>query len=214
MYITLNNEQIVFNFNPYPHIRVSGPDSLYYVELREYKKNEDQSLYVEGYKISSGFVPRWRVDFTCPIEFYGDFEIQISKYISGYGLSKIFVHRFNDYGKSVLFNLITKDIEEARIWVDRIKLYQKIHGCRISINSDFEEINKSFESYYHTNGIDFYKTYNIGRFPKTSSDFRTMDHRKEGLIWYGNWKTFWSYQHPRKWTDLTSQEIVDDILGL
>ena len=111
-------------------------------------------------------------------------------------------------------DLITKDIEEARIWVDRIKLYQKIHGCRISINSDFEEINKSFESYYHTNGIDFYKTYNIGRFPKTSSDFRTMDHRKEGLIWYGNWKTFWSYQHPRKWTDLTSQEIVDDILGL
>ena len=133
---------------------------------------------------------------------------------SDLGLSKIFVHRFNDYGKSVLFNLITKDIEEAQIWVDRIKLYQKIHGCRISINSDFEEINKSFESYYHTNGIDFYKTYNIGRFPKTSSDFRTMDHRKEGLIWYGNWKTFWSYQHPRKWTDLTSQEIVDDILGL
>ena len=57
-------------------------------------------------------------------------------------------------------------------------------------------------------------TYNIGRFPKSSTDFRTVDHRKEGLIWYGNWKTFWSYQHPRVWTDLTSQEIVDDILGL
>lgn len=214
MYITLNNEQIVFNFNPYPKIRIAGPDKLYYVELREYKKNEDQSLYVEGYKVSTGSVPRWRTDFSVPIEFYGDFEIQISKYVQGYGMSKIFVHRFNDYGKSVLFNLVTKNLEEAWLWTERIKIYQKIHGCRVCIKSDFDEINKSFESYYHTHGIDYYKTYNIGRFPKTSTDFRTVDMRKEGFIWYGNWKTFWSYQHPRIWTDLSSQEIVDDILGL
>jgi hypothetical protein len=41
-----------------------------------------------------------------------------------------------------------------------------------------------------------------------------LDHRMEGVIWYGNWKTFWSYQHPRPWKTLSSQEIVDDILGL
>ena len=41
-----------------------------------------------------------------------------------------------------------------------------------------------------------------------------MDSNKEGVIWYGNWKTFWSYQHPRLWKNLSSQEIVDDILGL
>ena len=47
-----------------------------------------------------------------------------------------------------------------------------------------------------------------------SNDFKTVDPRKDGLIWYGNWKTFWSYQHPRNWANLSSQEIVDDILGL
>jgi hypothetical protein len=36
----------------------------------------------------------------------------------------------------------------------------------------------------------------------------------EGVIWYGNWKTFWSYQHPRLWKNLSSQQIADDILGL
>lgn len=214
MYITLNSEQIVFNVNPSVHVRVGGPDKLYYVELREYKKNEDQSLYVEGYKISSGSYPRWRVDFSCPIEFYFDFEIQIFKYVPDYGMSKIFVHRFNDYGKHVLFNLKTDDKEEAFLWTERIKEYQKIHGCKVVLNSKFVEINKIFGDYYSTYGIDFYKTYNIGRFPKTSSDFRTVDKRMEGVIWYGNWKTFWSYQHPRIWKNLSSQEIVDDILGL
>ena len=49
---------------------------------------------------------------------------------------------------------------------------------------------------------------------KNSSDWRTIDPRKEGLIWFGNWKTFWSYEHPRCWKQLTSKEIADDILGL
>ena len=73
---------------------------------------------------------------------------------------------------------------------------------------------QKFDSFYQTYGLNFYKTYNIGRFPKTSNDFKTVDPRKDGLIWYGNWKTFWSYQHPRNWANLSSQEIVDDILGL
>lgn len=214
MYITLNSEQIVFNFNPCVHVRVGGPDALYYVELREYKKNEDNSLYVEGYKISSGSYPRWRVDFTIPIEFYYDFEIQICKYVPDYGMTKILVHRYNDYGKYVLFNLNTQDKDEAFLWAERVKEYQKIHGCKVVLNSNFDEINKIFQNYYVTYGMDYYKTYNIGRFPKTSTDFRTVDHRKEGFIWYGNWKTFWSYQHPRCWKNLSSQEIVDDILGL
>jgi hypothetical protein len=63
-------------------------------------------------------------------------------------------------------------------------------------------------------GIDYYKTYNIGRFPKNSHDWRTIDPRQEGVIWYGNWKTFWSYQHPRLHSNLSSKEIIDDILSL
>ena len=108
----------------------------------------------------------------------------------------------------------TENHEECSLWADRVRLYCEIHGCSPVVETQFDDINKSFDSYYNNIYIDYYKTYNIGRFPKTSTDFKTLDHRKEGLIWFGNWKTFWSYQHPRKWTELTSQEIVDDILGL
>jgi hypothetical protein len=41
-----------------------------------------------------------------------------------------------------------------------------------------------------------------------------MDMRMEGYIWFGNFKKFWSYQHPRNWNNLSSQQIIDDILGL
>ena len=34
------------------------------------------------------------------------------------------------------------------------------------------------------------------------------------IFGFGGLKLFWSYQHPRSWSFLNSQEIVDDILGL
>ena len=114
----------------------------------------------------------------------------------------------------VLFKLDTNDYNEALLWTDRILQYQKINQCKIVLESQYENLNKSFDSFYQTKNLDFYKMYRIGRYPKTSDDWRTVDPRKEGLIWFGNWKTFWSYQHPRIWENISSQEIVDDILGI
>jgi hypothetical protein len=214
MYISINQESFIFNFNPSPFFRISGPNDYYLAELREYPKGEDQSLLVDSYKISAGGISSWRNNFHVPIEFYCDFEFHVHKFIEDIGLKRIFTHRYTDYGKVVLFNLVTDDKEECLLWLDRVYQYQKNHGCKIAVNTNFSDINKSIPSYYNVSGIDFYKTYNIGRFPKTSNDFKTVDPRKDGLIWYGNWKTFWSYQHPRNWANLSSQEIVDDILGL
>jgi len=214
MYITLNDEKIVLDFNPYPFLRISGPDAYYLIEMREYKKNEDQSLHLESYPVAGGRSDVWRDYFDCQIQFYCDFEISISKYFSNYGIRKIFTHRFNDYGKLVLFNLDTNDYDECLIWVDRVKEYYKIHGCKPVIVTKFEELNKKLPNYYLTHNIDFYKTYNIGRHPKASNDWKTKDARKEGILWFANWKESWSYQHPRNWNYLSSQEIVDDILGL
>lgn len=213
MYFTLNNEKIVLNFNPSITVKIAGPENAYFIEVREYPKNDDQSNYVESYTIGHNERVSRRT-FQLPIEFYGDFEISISKFIDNYGLKKIFVHRFCDYGKLVHFNLETNNFNECELWANRVREYSKIHGCIPVVFSSFDEINKSFDTYYNIVGIDPYKTYNIGRFPKQSNDYKTRDHRKEGLIWFGYWKTFWSYQHPRKWTDLSSQEIIDDILGL
>jgi hypothetical protein len=213
MYFSLNEERVVLHFSPHPYVRISGPDNLYYVELREYVDNDDKSLAIEGYKVSV-VDTGWRTWFDVPIEFYGDFEISISKYIPNYGLKRIYTHRFNDYGKLVKFNLNTTDKDECLLWIDRVMEYKRIHGCNTSIHTNFDDINKKYSDYYNTDQIDYYKIYNIGRFPKQSTDFKTVDARKEGVIWYGNWKTFWSYQHPRCWNTLSSQEIIDDILGL
>lgn len=213
MYFSLNEERCILHFNPYPYVKIAGPDSLYYVEMREYLDGDDKSLTIDGYKISptdNG----WRNWFGVPIEFYGDFEISISKYVPNYGIKKIHTHRYNDYGKIVKFNLDTVDKDECLLWIDRVMEYRRIHGCKPLIHTKFDEINKEHSDYYNIENIDYYKTYNIGRFPKQSTDFKTIDPRKEGVIWYGNWKTFWSYQHPRCWKTLSSQEIIDDILGL
>lgn len=212
MYIALNNERIILNFNGGINLKMSGPDHMYYVELKEYVKNDEFPYTVESYRITP--TGGRRQAFNVPIEFQGNWEILVFKFIENHGMKLIYNHRYCDYGKLVKFYLETKDFNEATLWSKRVDEYSRIHGCIPLVDSNFDEINKSYTAYYNIPGIDIYKTYKIGRYPKSSSDFRTIDHRKEGLIWFGNWKTFWSYQHPRKWTELTSQEIVDDILGL
>ena len=215
MYFTLNKENIVVNFNPTINVRIGGPDDFYLVEVKEYQDGEELPSHLEGYKIT----PKpdknfWRGDFTLPIEFYLDFEVFIYKIVDGYGLKRIFSHRFCDYGKYVLFNLHTDNRDECELWLQRVKEYEQRHLCKVVVNTRFSDLNKKFEYYYSPIDIDYYKTYNIGRFPKISDDFRTTDPRKQDLMWFGNYKTFWSYQHPRPWTDLNSKEIIDDILGL
>jgi hypothetical protein len=212
MYIALNDERIILNFDKGIKVKMSGPDQHYHIELKEYLKNDDFPYTVESYPIS----PKvgWATTFHVPIEFYGDWEIIIYKYVSNYGMVRIFTHKFCDYSRLVKFNLKTENYDECLLWMESVKEYIKRHGCLPIVETPFDEINKSFLSYYNIPSIDIYKTYNIGRFPKDSTDYRTLDHRKEGLIWFGNWKTFWSYQHPRKWTEISPKEIADDILGL
>lgn len=215
MYIQINEEKIKIDFNSGITVSVDGPDTSYYVEINEFQKNNDAPVQVEGYNISSNFNSRYlRQNFTCPIEFYFNFQIKIYKFIDKIGLKLIFTHQYDDNNKLVLFKLDTNDYNEALLWVDRIKKYQSINRCKIILESQYENLNKTFSSFYQTKNLDLYKTYRIGRFPKTSNDWRTVDPRKEGLIWFGNWKTFWSYQHPRFWKNISSQEIVDDILGI
>ena len=39
MYIQIKDEKISLDFNPNISVSINGPDSFYYVEVREYKKN-------------------------------------------------------------------------------------------------------------------------------------------------------------------------------
>lgn len=214
MFIETNNEKIIISFNPYPSVSIMGPEKFYYVELREFVDNEPYSRIVESFEITNELDSDWvEFDFKCFIEFFIDFEISIYKFIDKQGLVRIFSHRFTENGQPIRFNLHSKDENDCKIWVERILEYKRIKSCFINLNSFYKEINDISDISLEDDN-DYYKTYNIGRFPKTSLDFRTLDERSEGLIWLGNWKKFWSYQHPRFWMDLTPKEIIDDILGL
>lgn len=212
MYTQVNNEKIKLDFNSGISCSVEGPDKYYYVQVNEFLNSDENPLYVEGYSVTGR--DETNRTFRLPIEFFMDFEINVFKSINKIGLVKIFSHRFNDYGKYVKFIIETRDIEECKLWVSQIRKYQQIRGCKILLDSPFTEINRNFETYYNVKNIVPYKTYRLGRFPKDSNDFRTLDERCEGLIWFGYWKKFWSYQHPRSWNKINSLEIATDILGI
>jgi hypothetical protein len=212
MLTTVNNEQIEINFNPSIYVDVLGPDRFYYVEVREYVKDNSESKLVEAFHFNRNDNFLKDNNFYFFGEFYGDYEISVFKFVKNVGLQKIYNHRYNDCGKLVQFNLVTENIEDAKIWVNSINEYQKKHGCIVKVNSVFDEINNL---YTNNNSSTPYKTYNIGRFPKVSNDFKSVgETRKHGNLWFGNWKVFWSYQHPRNWKELSTKEIADDILGL
>lgn len=212
MYTQVNNEKIKLDFNQGIKCSVEGPDMYYYVQVSEFIDNDETPQYVEGYSVTGRDINNGT--FSLPIEFYMDFEITVSKTINGVGLTKIFSHRFNDYGKYVKFQIETKDFDEGKLWLSQIRKYEQKRGCKIILESPFPKLNMNFETYYNVKNIVPYKTYRLGRFPKDSDDFRTTDERCEGLIWFGSWKKFWSYQHPRSWNKINSLEIATDILGI
>jgi hypothetical protein len=212
MYITINKEQIDIRLNPYIYVNVLGSDTLYYVELREYVNNSEESKFVEGYHFNRDGSYVQSFDFSFFGEFYGDYEISIYKFVINVGLQRIYTHRYNDCGKLVEFYLDTNNIDDANTWVESILGYQKKHGCIVKLSSRFEELNNQFK---YDNNLPIYKTYNIGRFEKISTDYKSVgESRKYGKLWFGNWKVFWSYQHPRNWKGLSAKNISDDILGL
>ena len=210
MFIQVKNEKIELDFNFGIKCSVEGPDSYYYVQLDEYVNGDDFPTYVEGYGVSG----KEKSSFYLAIEFFMDFEISVFKFVKNVGLVKIFSHRFNDYGRYVKFILDSENEKECDLWLDSIRQYEHKSGCKVILESQFEHMNQKFESFYLSKNITPYKTYRIGRFLKISNDFRTLDERCENLIWFGYWKKFWSYQHPRKWNQIDSKEIANDILGL
>lgn len=214
MYFQINNDLIRLTINPYPKIEIFGDDFSYLVEFREYIPGEERSYLLRSFECSRHPRSLWANTCNIPITFRFEFQINVYKFILNEGIKLIFSHRYNDSGKLVLFNLKSNDYETCKLWVERIKKYQSLHLCNPVINSEFEDLNRTFPAYYQTHGIEYYKTYDLGKFPKQSTDFPTLDQRKHGLIYWGNWKTFWSYEHPRNWNHLTPQEIADDILGL
>lgn len=213
MFFQVGNEKILLDFNDGITVRVGGPDITYFVECVEYRGSDHHPVTLESFHVTTNC--DWpQKQFRVPIEFNMDFEIKVYRFDPTYGLKLIFNHRYNDYDQLVRFIVDTDNIDEAEIWLKKIKEYQQKNRCKIQVFSQFEQIDSASDTKFQSRDLTPYKTYKIGRFPKNSSDWKTVDPRKEGLIWFGHWKTIWSYQHPRIWKNLSSEEIINDILGL
>lgn len=214
MFTRIDNVKINYNFNDGIYVHVDGPDNFYYVEVREYPKYSDQSKLIQGHHVTSKNLLSHKTFFHHETKFYFDFEILIYKFDLSFGLTLIWNHRYNDRDRLVKFILKSDSEEESSIWASKVLKYSKIKGCRPIIESSFDEIKKLSSTYFAIDGVETYKTFTIGRLPKSSQDWKTIDDRFKGFIFFGNWKSFWSYEHPRSWNFLNSHEIVDDILGL
>lgn len=216
MFTKIDDIIVKTNFNDGIEVSVTGPDLYYYIEILEYEKGSNTLKYVEGHQIHS--VPHDDAPFFKKLKFcasfYMDFEIRVYRTDNNEGLQLVHTHRYNDRGRYVMFDVINKDLEETKGWIERIDKYCEIRGCKPIIKTLFTEINHKNKNFFITSGIEYYKTYRIGRFPKSSYDFKSRDPTIKGFLWFGNWKKFWSYEHPRNWINLNSQMIVDDILGL
>jgi hypothetical protein len=155
----------VLDFNEGITVRVGGPDLSYFVECVEYRGIDHEPVTLESYHIASNCDWPYR-EFKVPIEFYLDFEIKIYKFDPNYGLKLIFNHRYNDYDQLVRFIIDTEDYNEAKLWLNKIKEYQRKNYCKIQIFSRFEDIDAESDTRYQTRNLTPYKTFRIGRFPK------------------------------------------------
>ena len=210
MYFSLNQEKIIFHQNNGITVRINGPEDLYYVEVREFMNGKNQSFYLNGYPVCLSGKEGVETEFNLPIRFYSDLETTIYKYVNGEKSTKIFTHRYNDYGKLVRFKFDTESVEESDIWYDLVLKYKKLHGCKVIIDSPFDHINKRVNNSFDLIDVDYYKTYYIGRYPKLEDEWNPRVPANEGV----HWKKFWSFYHPRDLTDLSSGQIAKDILGL
>lgn len=214
MLLQIDENQFSIDFNNGITAKPLGKENYFYFELTEFTKNNHNPKIVEATHVHTHAPINAPQEFSVPIQFYFDFELSIYKFVKNYGIQRIYTHRYNDTNKVVKFILKPKDSYEGYLWLEKINLYCSIHNCKKIIESTFPELENFSDYKYSNREIEPYKTYRIGRFPKSSTDFRTTDVRMEGYVWFSNWKTFWSYEHPRSWNFLNSEEIVTDILGL
>jgi hypothetical protein len=210
MYFSLNQEKIIYHQNNGITVRVNGPDELYYVEVREFLSGKNQSFYLDGYPVCLHGKEGFKTEFNLPIKFYGDFETTIYKYKDGVKSTRIFTHRYNDYGKLVRFKFDTPNIMDSDTWYDLVMEYKKLHGCKVFIDSPFDHINKKINNGFELIEIDYYKTYYLGRYPKSDEEWTPEIPKNEGT----RWKKLWSPYHPKEYSTLSAEEIGKDILGL
>ena len=107
---------------------------------------------------------------------------------------------YNEVNKNILFRLDTIHSDEFSMWYDIIESEAVVRGFIPTII----HFNESFDTNL------YYKIYNVGRFVQNGT---SEEHGYPNNFW-GLFRYFWSWNQPRDWRYLNSQQIVEDIIGI
>lgn len=213
MYITTKDGiKIEWTYNPRPTVKVSGGNEgeVYLVQIFEYYKNNSVPFFLESYLVENGN------SFQYNVSYFGKFELRVIRFDEKYGHTEIFRDVYDDLGQKVKFVLKTQSFDEETDFYNVVSKYITQSKCVPTIVSSLE--NTTRFQYQADTDIDYtvdfdneyYKTYYIGRNEFNGDNLYEHRWRK---VSYGNWRLFWSQNNPREYHNLTSTQIVEDLLG-
>jgi len=136
----------------------------------------------------------WYTNWYFEIYIYEDDEIKLYT-----------TYQFDLKDTNVLIRLFTNDSKDKNIWYNECKRFKSIHKCKINV----------VDSNVGVGGIEYYATYNIGRFDmKENSIDKYGDFEQHNGRINDVYITYDSFKNQTDWKYLTSKQIADDILGL
>lgn len=192
---TLDDFTFDINFRNGVEITMGGKENTpVMIQIFEYLKNESNPRILASFNLMSGqtqtFLKNW----------YSNYEINISKWDDEFGLIHLKKISYDERNQNILFVADPIDDEELLVWegvINKLHIERGIIPTIILKNEDFIE-------------SDYYKIYKVGRNVKTSSGLQSG---WPAFIW-ATWRNFWSWDNPRDWSNLTSKEIIEDIVGI
>ena len=236
----IDNITIDYKFRPYPEVEIRHLNENYcgqLVLLNFYIIDEKTNQPV---KISG---QHWRVSFAANeamYSIYAKWYVEVKMWNPDYGFIVVDSHTYNDCGKDVLISLHSKDYDDIYTWMLVGLKYKEIHRCNVHFSVEDETISKKLQAEFGIFPVPWdnrkpygknspYAKFDIGRFDphrNTNHYMYELDGDKETKILNpypdaypsgvrlvtGN--MMFSYKNPRDWTNLTTEQVAEDILGL
>lgn len=199
----LDPNSIHINFHNGINLYFSEPqDQPIMIQVMEYYNGGLNPMHLNGYNMVTTVSPYFRYFRS----WYGEYLVNVWDWNSRKGPIKVFSHQYSEYLKPVLFLLEPQYPNDYKDWKSVIDDYVSQKKCKPTIKIIGDDYNSD----------DFYRIYTIKRHNRDSfyelwSAKKVQFHER---IQDGNWREFWSYEHPRNWENLSARDIARDILGM
>jgi len=201
MYYNIKNSEIWIDFNWGVHIGVRGMSDVYLAEIFEFLPGDDTPYLYETTNMLNN------TNYSVPRNWYGKMMVRLSTFNQETSeLETLIEETYDDRGKDVLFELISDELDEVKLWLTYVYKYVEETGCIPHIITNFPE-----KLYFPIiKDKEYYRRYSIARYNQEIYHINDIFYNQCEL---SRFRKFWSIKQPRDVTKLKSEEIVRDILG-